>query len=228
VSAADFAAPLAEARARCGDAPTLEVELGLSGRVGRQRMRGKVQAGLVPGALRLEGLAPLGSPVFILVADGGNGTLLLPRDERVLRDTPPEEILNALIGVKLGADDLRALLLGCGRQVGEPVAGRSYSESWMSVDDTSGNTLFLQRAESGWRIAGVKSSQIEITYGRFARDVPGEVHLGGQGLDLTIALAQIDRTVQLSKDQLVALKIPPDVSPISLDDLREAGPLGEK
>jgi hypothetical protein len=37
-----------------------------------------------PGSLRLEGVAPFGSPAFILAARAGRATLLLPRDNRVL------------------------------------------------------------------------------------------------------------------------------------------------
>ena len=75
--APDFAPAYAQARAACDSVRTMQAELGLSGRAAGQRMRGRVLAGLVPGALRLEGVAPFGAPVFILVADGARGTLLL-------------------------------------------------------------------------------------------------------------------------------------------------------
>ena len=45
---------------RASGVRTLQAELGLSGRAAGQRMRGRVLAGLVPGALRLEGVAPFG------------------------------------------------------------------------------------------------------------------------------------------------------------------------
>ena len=75
---------------------TMQAELGLSGRAAGQRMRGRVLAGLVPGALRLEGVAPFGAPVFILVADGTRGTLLLSRERRVVA------------GCRAGGDSQRA------------------------------------------------------------------------------------------------------------------------
>src|SRR3989338_3856303 len=78
--APDFAPAYAEARASCDNVRTMQAELRLSGRAAGQRMRGRVLAGLVPGALRLEGVAPFGAPVFILVADGMRGTLLLSRE----------------------------------------------------------------------------------------------------------------------------------------------------
>ncbi len=100
----DYAAAFSSARGGMRRrSERLQAELALSGRAAGQRMRGRVHAGLIPGALRLEGVAPFGSPVFILVAEGVRGTLLLLRDRRVLEDAPPEEILNALVGIRLGA-----------------------------------------------------------------------------------------------------------------------------
>ena len=108
--AADFAQPYAEARAACQAVNNFQAELSVSGRAGGQRLRGRVLSGIAPGALRLEGVAPFGAPVFILVADGERGTLLLSRDRRVVANAPPEEILHALIGVRLEPDNLRAML----------------------------------------------------------------------------------------------------------------------
>jgi hypothetical protein len=76
--------------------------------------------------LRLEGVAPFGTPVFILVADGSRGTLLLSRDRRVVRDADVADILDALIGLRLGPDDLRAVLSGCVKAAAEPASARAY------------------------------------------------------------------------------------------------------
>ena len=101
------ALPLFEsATAACRAVRTLTAELTLSGRTGQQKIRGHVLAGLAPGALRLEGVAPFGAPAFILAAENGRGTLLLARDRRVLQSAPPAEILQALVGVSLSPDDL--------------------------------------------------------------------------------------------------------------------------
>ena len=70
-------------------------------------------AGFGAGALRLEGVAPFGAPVFILVGVKDRGTLLLPRDRRVLDGAAPGDILKALIGVDLSPGDLLAAITGC-------------------------------------------------------------------------------------------------------------------
>lgn len=225
--AADFARPYAEARAVCENVRVMQAELGLSGRAAGQRMRGRVLAGLVPGALRLEGVAPFGAPIFILVADGTHGALLLSRERRVVKDAAPEDILNALVGIRLGPDDLRAVLAGCVRAAGESTAARSYGADWLGVDLAAGGTIHLRRMENAWRIVAGRYGGLEIDYPAFQRDRPSQIVLRGADLNLGLALSQVEVNGELPRDQLVALKIPVDVSPLSLEELRQAGPLGK-
>jgi hypothetical protein len=190
-------------------------------------MRGRVHAGLVPGALRLEAVAPFGGPVFILVADGSRGTLLLLRDRRILQNAPPEEILNALVGIRLGPDDLRALLSGCVKAVAEPAEARMYGPDWMSIDLTSGGTVYLHRESGAWRIVAGRYGGLEIDYPAFQSNRPTQVVLRGSDLNLVLALEQAEANGDLPRDELVALKVPPGLSPLTLDELRRAGPLGQ-
>ena len=178
---AGFCAGIRQARAACDSVRTLQAELGLSGRAAGQRMRGRVLAGLVPGALRLEGVAPFGAPVFILVADGARGTLLLSRERRVVQDAPPEEILNALVGIRLGADDLRAMLSGCVKAAAEPTGARAYGADWLAVDLAAGGTVYLRRIGNAWRIVAGRYGGLEIDYAAFQGDRPSQVVLRGAG-----------------------------------------------
>jgi outer membrane biogenesis lipoprotein LolB len=225
--APDFASAYAAARASCESVSSIQAELGLSGRAAGQRVRGRILGGLVPGALRLEGVAPFGSPVFILVADGQSGTLLLSRERRVVRDAAPEEILNALIGLRLGADDLRALLSGCVKASAEAASARAYGPDWIAVDLSSGGTVYLNRMATAWRIVAGRYGGLEIDYPAFAGSRPSQITLRGADLNLGLALSQVEVNGDLPRDQLVALKIPDGVSPLSLDALRRSGPLGQ-
>lgn len=227
VPAPEFATVLSGARAACDSVQTLQAELALSGRADGQRIRGRVHTGLVPGALRLEGVAPFGSPVFILVADGGQGTLLLLRDRRVLKEAPPEEILNALVGIRLGADDLRALLSGCVIAAANATAARSYGPDWLAVDLPSNGTLFLHRQDEMWRIVAGRHSGLEIEYPAFENGRPSQVVLRGKDVQLTVSLNQVEVNGNLPRDRLVAVNIPPGLDPLTLDELRRAGPLGQ-
>src|SRR5687767_2708997 len=93
----DFAQIHAQLSSACAGVRTLTAELGLSGRAGEQRLRGRIIAGFArPSSMRLEGVPPFGAALFILAARGSAATLLLPRDSRVVRNASPEAILGAL------------------------------------------------------------------------------------------------------------------------------------
>ena len=222
----EYAAAFDSAQKGCRDVRTLQAELALSGNAGRQQLRGRVLAGFSPGAMRLEAVAPFGSPAFILVGDGARGTLLLPRDHRVLQDAAPEDILNALIGVTLGPDDLRAVLAGCLKANPDPKTGREYGPDWMSVDLGSGGTMFLQRQPTGWRLVAGRYGGLEIEYPQFTGERPSQIAIRAGNANLTVGLSQVDVNGDLPRDALVALKIPTDVQPITIEQLRDAGPLG--
>jgi len=216
----------------------------LSGKAGSQPLRGRALAGFAPGAVRLEALAPFGSPAFILVADGSRGTLLLPRDRRMLQNAAPEDILNALIGVPLGPDDLRAVLSGCMKANAMPASGREFGPDWLSVDLDSGGTVYLQRVKgqpAAWRVVAGRYAGLEIEYPQFAGEQPASIVIrsgpaaapaagsaapAAADVALTIGLSQVEVNGDLPRDQLVALKIPPGMEPITLTELRAAGPLG--
>ena len=224
--AVDFAPAFAQARAACGGVHVFQSEIGLSGRAAGQRIRGRVLAGLAPRALRLEGVAPFGAPVFILVADGSRGTLLLSRERRIVRDAPPEEILNALVGIRLGPDDLRAVLSGCVKAAAEPTSARAYGADWLAVDLADGGVIYLHRIRGAWRIVAGRHGGLEIDYAEFQGERPSQIVLRGADLSLALALGQVEVNGELPRDQLVDLKIPDGVAPLSLEQLQKAGPLG--
>src|SRR5512138_3465167 len=94
----DFADVHAQLSTACRGVRTMTAELGLSGRAGSDRLRGRVHAGFArPDSMRLEGVAPFGPPAFILAARDRTATLLLPRESSVLRDQQADAILGALV-----------------------------------------------------------------------------------------------------------------------------------
>ena len=130
----DYQSAYEQATQSCRRVKTLTMSMAMSGQAGTTKLRGRVDAGFeAPARARLEGIAPFGKPVFILVADGGRGTLVLPRDDRVLRDAPPDQIVEALAGVRLGPDALRTAVSGCGLSVGTPLAGQSFANGWTGI-----------------------------------------------------------------------------------------------
>ena len=224
----DGAAAYTAAVQECRGARTIEATLGLSGRAGSQGLRGNVDAGFeAPDKIRLEGRPPIGRPVFILAASGPEGTLYLPRDNRVIRNTPPAAIVEALVGLPLGAGELHALISGCGFAVAEPSAGRTYPGGWVAVD--AGNaTTYLQQKEGPWRIVAAVRPPLTVYYADFVSGRPSSVRIQSSGTpaaDVRVRLSDVNINTTLESAVFV-VDVPAGAQPLTLDELRRAGPLG--
>jgi hypothetical protein len=224
----------ASATAACAAIRSLTAELGLSGRAGRTRLRGRALVGLAaPDRVRLEGLAPFGPPVFILVSHGGAATLLLPRDDRVVRGEAPEAIVEALAGVRVDPASLRSALTGCALDDVEPRTGRAIGDRWLRIETGDGRSVFLEReaAGAGWRVRGARTPAFTLTYDAFEGRRPSRVTIRTEGSGYTaevrLAISGIEENVALGPEAF-EVDVRPDVLPLSLEELRDAGPLGER
>src|SRR5262245_15379210 len=225
----DFADMYRTLTASCGGVRTFTAELGLSGRAGGNRVRGRAIVGFArPDSLRLEGVAPFGPPAFILAARGANATLLLPRNDRVVRNAPPDQVLEALTGVALSAADLQAVLTGCAVPIATPVAGRLHQNGWASIDLDSGAMVYLEHEGAQWRLRAGRHREWQIEYPSWQGMFPSAVRLislrPGVEVDLTAAVSQLESNVQ-SDEAAFTVDVPSGASDLSLVELRQAGPL---
>ena len=214
--------------AACRAARTLTAELALSGHAGQTRLRGRVVAGFErPASMRLEGVAPFGPPAFILVARGGEATLLLPRDERVVRGASPEDVLGALTGVALAPADLQAVLTGCVVPDPVPRGGRVHANGWASIDFEGNATLYLARVNGAWQPRAATRQGWDVQYAMWQGDFPRVVVLrsiAGVNVELSASVNQLEVNVPIEASAF-AVTIPPGTQPLTLAELRDAGPL---
>jgi hypothetical protein len=213
----------------CSGVRTLSAELALSGHAGRDKLRGRVLAGFArPASMRLEGVAPFGSPMFILATHDKSATLLLSRDNRVLRDARAEDILGALTGISLGAADLQAILTGCVVPSPRATGGALHSGGMASIDLEGDATLLLQRAGATWQVRAARRSGLHIEYdawhGRFPQSVRLRSETPGVNVNLLAQISQLETNVALG-GEVFQVTVPGDAAPISLEELRNAGPL---
>ncbi len=224
----EFASVHDELSRACRGIRTLTAELSLSGRAGDQKLRGRVHAGFErPGSMRLEGVAPFGPPAFILVARGADATLLLPRDERVVRGARAEEILGALTGVSLAPADLQAMLTGCVTPSPRASAGRLHGNGWASIDLDGGATVFATRDGQAWRLRAARRGTWQVEYVMGGSTLPASVALHADmpvRVDLTASLGQVETNVDLDPAAFT-VDVPASAAPLSLDALRANGPL---
>ena len=227
----DFSQIHADVTRSCRGARTLTAELGLRGRAGSRRLSGRLIAGFErPASMRLEAVAPFGPAGFILVTRADQAVLLLPRDERVVRGESADAILGALTGVTLGPADLQALLTGCIVPEAKAVGGRLHANGWASIDLEGGATMFLRRM-GAWQVSAGRRNGWEVEYPMWQGAFPQIIRLRSAAepttVDMTATLAQIEVNTDL-QPATFNVDVPAGTAPLSLDELRDAGPLGEK
>ena len=232
VPVAAFAEAWQQVAAPCLGVRTLTAELALSGRAGGTPLRGRVQAGFETGGrIRLEGVAPFGQPVFILAGDGARATLLLPRDERVVQAADAAEILEALAGVRLDADTLRAVVAGCA-MTSPPTGATEHGDVIRFA--FAGGAVYVRTRGAQRRIVAAEARPFLVEYldeaasgawprrVRISRELPGDARV-----NLTIGISQVETNMTLPPEAFT-IDVPPGAAPMTLAELRAAGPLGDR
>lgn len=226
------AAPLvAAALDRCEGVRSITAEAGLSGRVGGSRVRGRLQLGLnSDGGIRLEAVAPFGL-LFVLAGTKSEASLVLARENEVLLATPPEDVLDALAGLKLEPAGLLRVLAGCpGRgEAGEP---RRFGAALLQATRPDGTVLWVSGPAAQPSVRAARQDGLWIEYvERSTAGVPTDVRLrqtaspDRPAADIRLAVSQVETNVPLDAAAF-QVTVPPGARRISLADLRRSGPLG--
>lgn len=223
----------AAATAGCAaNARSIEAELRLSGRAGGQRVRGRILAGLEEGgSIRLEAPAPFGAPFFILAGRNERATLLLPREDRVLKDTGVSEVLERITGLSLGAEDLRLIISGCLIANAAPTEGRQWGGEWKAVTIAPGRVAYLRIHDGRPVLTAADYGSWHVDYSAHdARGSAGVVRVrraGDNAVDITARLEQLTMGRPIDP-RAWSVEIPSDAEPMTLDELRSIAPLAER
>lgn len=219
----------AAATAGCRGLTTLSAELALSGRAAGERISGRVHAGLeATGAVRLEGVAPFGPPIFILGGRHERAVLLLPRERRVLGDTAVADVLERLTGLALGADDLRFMLSGCLADQVAPTDGRSWPGGWQGVSLGPDRAAYVRTRQGQPVVVAADYGPWRIDYAEHQGGYPRLVRIRRtEGTDITARIGQLSVNTPIDS-RAFDLEIPADYAPLTLDELRSAAPLAPR
>jgi hypothetical protein len=227
-----FEAAFDQATTPCRTLRSLLAELEIAGRAGGVRLRGRLHAGFLrPDAVRLEGIAPFGPPLFVVVAAGPQATLWLPRERQVVT-APPASLVEALIGLALDATDLLALVAGCAVATPIPEHAVRYPDGGAAVVLRDGTRLYLQLDGRGPRIVGAIRGPLAIEYRDLGAPVPQRLRLvrrgpGASAVDLTVRISQVEVDPPLGPE-VFTIEVPPDARAVTVDELRRAGPFGRR
>jgi outer membrane biogenesis lipoprotein LolB len=226
----------ATATASCKGFRSIEGELSLSGRAGGERVRGRILTGLEGGGLvRLEAVAPFGAPFFILAGRNERATLVLPREQRVLKDTTVRDVLERITGLALGAEDLRLILSGCLIDQAAPSDGRQWGGGWKAVTIGPARTAYLRVQNGQPVLTAADYGPWHVDYSGHASGFPRVIRIrnsavgspGDQGIDITARIEQLEVNTQINP-RAWDVEIPSTAEPMTLDELRSIAPLAER
>jgi hypothetical protein len=239
VPSSDAADVLSRATVTCSGVRTLTAEAAVSGSAGGHRLSGRLLIGVAsPASARLEAVAPFGPPMFIFTAEQDDATLLLPRDDRVLRHGRPDAVLEAVTGAPLGAADLRMTLTGCATSDAH-VDGRRFGDDWRVVGPSSGDEMFLHRVDGAWRLVAATrrtgAHAWRAEYGDHLNGLPRAIRLvsldpggrTGDAFDLRLTLSQVESNVTLDAGVFL-VTIPSAARAMTIEELRQSGALAAK
>src|SRR5262249_43764192 len=144
---------LTQALAACRGVQSLTAQVAVSGRVNGQRIRARLQVGVVqPASAYIEAPAPFGAPIFVFAAQNDDATLLLPRARAPREQGRPADVLEAIAGVPLAPALLRTTLTGCLADGETRNAANQPEPRWRVFP--GGNELYLRRDGDAdpWRL----------------------------------------------------------------------------
>jgi hypothetical protein len=203
---------------------------------GGRRLRARLNLGVqAPASARLEAIGPFARPIFILAARGEEATLLL-EDNRILQGGRPAAVLEAITGVPLDAADLRETLTGCASDGAGAGDGRQLGDQWRVVRDGT-RTIYLNRDRSTapWQIVATvhqppDSPEWRAEYRNIIDGLPRTIRLVSTVPDrfnLRLEMRDIELNPTLGP-QAFEVRVPTSAQPMTLDELRRAGPLGDQ
>jgi hypothetical protein len=214
----------------CRDAQRYVAELRVHGWVGTRDQRiSRTLAGAVTrnDDVFLE-LQVMGATVFQMAGQQGQATILLPRDERVLR-APTRDIVAALTGLQWGARELLDVLTGCVSTPEGDITGARIGTS-LRIDLSPSTRAWLRERGGQWQLDAAQIGEWVVQYGLYDGRWPREVRVTATGaapLDLRFTLSQVQVNIDLPPTTFT-LDVPERFVPMTIEELRSLGPLREQ
>jgi outer membrane lipoprotein-sorting protein len=233
----DAADALTQATSACRAVMSMTADASVSGSAGGRRLRARLSLGVQsPASARLEAIGPFARPLFVLAARGDTATLLLNEDNRILERGQPRAVLEAITGVPLDATELRDALTGCSLSSRAPADGQLLGDDWRMLRDGS-RSIYLNRnpPSAPWRLVAVvhqdgTAPEWRTEYRDFVDGLPRTIRLVSSSpgrFNLRLELRDIELNPALGPEAF-EVKVPTSAQPITLEELRRAGPLRDE
>jgi hypothetical protein len=224
VPAPEAAAAWDEATKECRTVTSFAPTLRLGGRVSGASVPGLTVLGAVTadGGIRLQATGG-GRTIFELAGTNDRATFYW-REENKVAIARAEELVDALVGLKLGADALLPILTGCVTRDESGSPGERHGDLFAVSTPTS--RVFLQRERSGWRARYADVRGLAVQYKWEQAAWPREITIAAQrGTPSEVRLSlRIDEGPIVNPalgPETFALNVPSTATPMTLDELRD-------
>jgi hypothetical protein len=224
VPAPEAAAAWDEATKECRTVTSFAPTLRLGGRVSGATVPGLTVLGAVTadGGIRLQATGG-GRTIFELAGTNDRATFYWREDNKVAI-ARAEELVDALVGLKLGADALLPILTGCVTRDESESPGERHGD--LLAVSTPTSRVFLQRERSGWRARYADVRGLAVQYKWEQAAWPREITIAAQrGTPSEVRLSlRIDEGPIVNPTlgpETFALNVPSTATPMTLDELRD-------
>lgn len=223
VPAPDAAAAWDEAARACRDVRNVSANVRVAVRAGRGKSPSLAVTvvATAAGGIRLDG-----AQVFLLAGNASRADYLRRDDNRFVT-ARADEIVEAMAGVKLGPERLLAVLTGCVATSPGFVDGARFG-SQLAVR-TRDSRVFLARRDGRWRAVAGDADGIVVDYRGFDGDWPSAWRAAAATsaaiLDVTVTDLTVNDASLDGNTAAFQVKLPPSATPMTLEELRAAGPL---
>ncbi len=240
--------------ASCRSTTSYRSEFALTGQIGDRRIRGLASAKLFTalasnGNIGLE--ASVSGQLLFRLGGAADEAVLLLRDGNRVATARPDDILEALIGVPVSPARLLAIVSGC-VTTSDQVDYAVRHDGLLEVVTADG-TVYLTAAGSGWQpragrfgaslgagpstslgaspSTSLGASEVLVDYGPFVSGLPRDIRIasssaGKAAVSLNLRVQAVQTNVDLDP-ALFRVIIPDGATTISLEELRQVGPLAE-
>jgi hypothetical protein len=133
----------------------------------------------------------------------------------------------ALVGRPPGGAALGAIVRGGGLGAAVVPAGRAYPPGWLALA-RGDSTTWRRLVDRRWRVVAATRAPLAVHYAAFAQGRAATLRLQSSGpppSDVTVRLSDVNINVPL-EPAVFQVDVPPGADPLTLEELRQAGPLG--
>jgi hypothetical protein len=112
----------------------------------------------------------------------------------------------------------------------QAVSARLHANGWASIDLDGGAVVYLARSGGAWVVRAARRDGWQVEYAAWVGGYPRSVALRSadpsSAVDLMATVNQLEANIEIPAGAFT-VDVPADAAPVTLDELRDVGPLRE-